>query len=355
MDGKDLLYRREGIWNTKLMRSCAALMSLLALLLAGPLGAQQSATLRGVVVDSVTRRAVSDVAITVAETSAQSVTDRFGGFHLADLPLGSYLLTFTKPGFRSRSFRFTITEEFLREVDLGAMALLAAPEGRVMIRGFVRDAATGIEMPNLPVTVNGSVVTVTDERGAFEIDGTLLRAGVNHLELRQLGYQPFTYQIRMSQNQPDLRLSLEMEPVAVQLEEVVVEGEADAEGKFAAFYDRKRRTNGRFLTPQQVEAMQPLRFTTDILRRVPGVLVGPGTTNATVRFARADVRCERQSPLVYIDGLPRGEGVRFNELLSSQDIAAVEAYAPGRIPLEFNALNANCGMIMIWTKSARVN
>jgi hypothetical protein len=68
---------------------------------------------------------------------------------------------------------------------------------------------------------------------------------------------------------------------------------------------------------------------------------------------------------VYIDGIriledrplgppasnAKGLGVAIDELVSPSNVAGIEVYTrPSEVPHEFEALNASCAVVLVWTK-----
>jgi hypothetical protein len=117
--------------------------------------------------------------------------------------------------------------------------------------------------------------------------------------------------------------------------------------KLAPFYFRQGSGFGRFLGPAEIEELMPtIRSTTDLLARVPGVLVDAGNA---IRMARG---CT--SPALYIDntrilGITRDPSFSVDMLIDPIHILAIEVYRSAvEAPLEFGS--SVCGVIVIWTR-----
>jgi hypothetical protein len=158
-----------------------------------------------------------------------------------------------------------------------------------------------------------------------------------------------------------VRVSLKAE--AVPLEAVSVTADPAVPFELRGFYSRKARGTGTFFTGDDIKRMQPRLFT-DVLRRVPGMQVttdlGVYGTNNAARSARATgMSGPRPCPvLFYLDGAPfpvTGD-IPINNYIATTEIAAVEVYnGVSQVPPQFlsSALNARCGVIVIWTLSGR--
>ena len=111
-------------------------------------------------------------------------------------------------------------------------------------------------------------------------------------------------------------------------------------------FDRRSTSNklGYFLNEQQIQASHP-QYTSDALRRVPGIVVLParGIGNA--------VRIRGCAPLIWVDG-QRAPGVELDEVTHGSDVAAMEVYRSlAGVPAEFTDRSAICGTILVWLKS----
>ena len=106
---------------------------------------------------------------------------------------------------------------------------------------------------------------------------------------------------------------------------------------------------GAFLTPEEIEEKSP-QHTTDLLRGVPGVQVGPYRFGrAPVNMSRARMNC---GPTYYVDGVVR-KGLHLDDI-NRDDIVAMEIYrGPSEVPARFRFRGGNCGVIVVWTREGR--
>jgi hypothetical protein len=191
--------------------------------------------------------------------------------------------------------------------------------------------------------------------------------------VRRLGYYPVVMEVSLKPSQCT-SLVVSLDPMPQILPRVSIENAVQHGLLRNGFYDRRMRSNGYFVGPDQIEARKPSRLS-DLLADDPQVRFFPAASGGRyIRFARAD-NC---SPLVYVDGVlvvndrqvSRGKIVRgtlhsieaSNDVLSQQDqgideisvrqVAAVEAYSSStQAPPQFSAAGAACGILLVWTAS----
>jgi hypothetical protein len=318
-------------------------------------GQDATASLSGMVTDSLTGETLSAVVVAIDSLSVGTVTSQFGAFELRGLPLGAHLLTLHKDGFVTRNFRFTITEGFLRDVNLGRIALLRIPPNYVALKGIVTDFQTGEAVAEVPVMVNGTIVAVTAPDGTFENPRVQMPPGANLIEFRRMGYAPLRNELLVEEGASEAALSVTLQRLAVPIEDVVVEGEYEelARGKLRGFYERRGSQRGHFLAPEDIEKIDAVR-TTDILKAAPGVIVTPGQYGGFVTLARNDTRCGTQQPAFYLDGAPLRlfNNQSLDGVINRGDIVAVEVYSGvSQIPLQYKPPNPTCGVILLWTRT----
>jgi hypothetical protein len=307
------------------------------------------------VTDSLTGQTLSAVIVSVDSLNIGAVSNDFGAFEVRPLPLGTHLITFHKRGYVMRSFSFTITEQFLTDVNLGRITLLPIPPHFVSLKGIVTEFQTGEAVAEVPVMVNGTIVAVTAPDGTFEAPRVRMPPGTNLIEFRRLGYEPLQNELLVEEGATEAALSVTLQRLAVPIEEVVVEGEYEelARGKLRSFYQRRGSERGQFITPEQIDQL-PALAVTDILKEAPGVLITPSHYGGFVRLARVDARCMQDQPAFYLDGAPLRlfAGQSIDQVLNKNDIIAVEVYSgASQIPLQYKPPNPTCGVILLWTRT----
>lgn len=344
----------------------------LALLVAGAVGAvtphrseaqQLGVTLRGTVLDSVLQP-VPDVVVRLLDLEAVSRTDSTGRFRLEAIPPGHHTLSLQKPGFNPQTLGFDLTEAQQGEIDVGAVPLQPAPPPQLTLGGTIADAQSGEPVDGVLIWLNGGVVGETGEDGSFRASVTEVFWGANELELSRIGY--LHQSLRFWVVEPEAEMVFEqfaLQSLPILLPEVVVLGERTvyASPRLAGFYRRLRGGFGHFITKQDVEAMNAT-YLSDVLRMVPGLMVGAsGRLGAvSVQIARGGGRCA--NPAIFLDGHRIDDVVLDLDLdawVHPEEILGVEVYrGPSEIPPEFNRagtgggemlFGTGCGAILIWT------
>ena len=269
----------------------------------------------------------------------------------------------------SRSSRVTAPVRRAYSLALGALLLSLplhaqgsdaqgtkeAPEGRLTGRVV---GADGTPLAQARIRIVGAtplVLSGTD--GRFTI--TAVRAGDQILEVRLLGYLAFNGLVTVAAGQA-LDVSVTLVPAPIALKAVEVKGAAALRPALEGFEHRRAHGNGHFYNQAEIARMQPRLFT-DVLRRIPGVILQPAAgsfgANDMVRMNRTTgITGSRNCPvLFYINGMPFQvtADMSINQYVAPEDVVAIEVYSgASQTPPEFSAnlLNARCGVIVIWTK-----
>jgi len=118
----------------------------------------------GTVRDAATGAATAGAAVTDGTRSATS--DANGGYTIANVPAGTYIVTATASGYNSASQSVQVTAGQTSTANL----VLSAPPGPGAIAGMVRDAATGAAIAGATVKV-GVASTTTDASGKYILSG----------------------------------------------------------------------------------------------------------------------------------------------------------------------------------------
>ena len=263
-----------------------------------------------------------------------------------------------------------------------------------IVRGQVVDSVLGTPVPAVAVVLvyqaGGEVArTVTDEAGLF-----LLRApGAGQYHLRAHGdghrlsdFPPFdlaadgmlAYRLLVPSvnppsptQEPDAggvemlvlpNSALRMRPVATELAPVTVTAEAPRNRRNLAEFERRRATTtGSFITRAEFVRHGNPRKTTDVLRRMRGIRVRPGTgflmtwIITSTRGARAvGVNTAGEcSPLIFLDRRFIGTAAALvvDNVIPVEQIEAIEFYSSiAGMPPEFNRRGAVCGVLVFWTR-----
>jgi hypothetical protein len=216
----------------------------------------------------------------------------------------------------------------------------------------------GTPLAQAQIRVAGmTALVLTGKDGRFQLAGVV--PGHHVLEIRLLGYHMAQQPMDVGPGETlDVHVVLVVAPVP--LGEVKVKGKRALPPGLRGFEERRAHGNGHFFNLQEIARMQP-RVMTDVLRRVPGVLIQSTTgafgPNDMVRMARTTgVMGGRPCPvLFYLNGMPFPvtRDMSINQYIAPEDVIAIEVYdGTSQIPVEFlsNLLNARCGVIVIWTR-----
>jgi len=226
-----------------------------------------------------------------------------------------------------------------------------AVTGRVLV-----DSVT--PLPQARVRIVGvTTVVLSGDDGRFTLAS--IPAGSQVLEVRRIGYVAFEQWVKVVAGEA-LSLQITLDLVPVSLKAVEIKGAPAVLPAMQAFEDRRAHGNGHFFTQTEIERMRPRVFT-DVLRRIPGVQIGPSSGgfggNEMVRMSRATgLAGLRSCPvLFYINGMPfqiTGD-MSINQFVAPEDVVGIEVYSgTSQIPPEFqrSLMNSRCGVVVIWTR-----
>jgi hypothetical protein len=321
-----------------------------------------SASLSGIVLDSVAMRPLGDVAVHLDGVRVATHTDSVGSFQLSDLGFGEHALILLKEGFSPRRYRFEVTAAAQGDIDVGLVGLVPGPAPVAEVSGMAADAVTDKPVVGALVSINDQNVAVTGLGGTFWVPVSL-RLGRNRIGLRRMGYRPVDAFVWVARDSSELSLEATLEPLPVELEEVVVEGERtiyDFSGRLRDFNRRRRTGLGKYFTREDIERRRPF-YVTDLLARLPSVSVRPNASgNNIVRMRGPWGLCK---PVLYLDGAKLFDGIfdlgdgmswleNIDQLVMPDEIAGIEVYrGAAEVPTELGMLGASCGVIAIWTRS----
>jgi len=249
-----------------------------------------------------------------------------------------------------------------------AFLVVAAPLGATpldgqetlsTIRGTVVDAITNEPIEFVEVWLNGRLATTTGPVGEFVIDN--VGWGTSLFEVRRIGYASLEMEIWVPTDQGQIELAFVLGRAVTTLEPIYVNAEAlPYDRRLVDFEERRRSGFGHYTVREEFERYSPM-LTTDILRRMPGVIVYPNPSYGQRDTRRMIVRSTRHMsrlggascPMLYFkDGLYVGTSMDDLDLMISvNQIYAIEVYSgPSQTPPEFNRAGSNCGVIAFWTR-----
>ena len=150
---------------------------------------------------------------------------------------------------------------------IGLNTITVFSQGSNSISGKVVDAETGESLPGAAVQVeNSSIGTVTGLDGRFGLKN--IRSGRVKLMVSYISYEMKTLELDF-RNNPDIQLTVELDPVATELEEVAVTSEA--EGQVKAMLDQKIAVNIKnIVSSEQIEQFPDMNAA-EVLQRIPGI------------------------------------------------------------------------------------
>jgi hypothetical protein len=323
------------------------------------LGQEQPRTVTGTVVDAA-NRPVSGVLVFVDEESGLTITGAVGSFRLGGLTPGTRRLSFRKKGYGPRTFRLTLEQDAGNHRDIGVISLEAGPDPTATFAGRVLEGGSGQPVEGAGVELNGNVVAVRGGDGRFRASRVPITWGSNQIQVSRLSYLNETSELWIADPNETIDLSVTLHPEPIEVGGVVVEGDRRQrlfERRMRPFYERRERGSGDFFTRSEIEERGPVEFT-DLLRRVPGVVLTQNNFSVQIRFSRAmrslggGTGCS--SPLIFLDGAligGAGDYVNLDNLVRPDEVEGIEVYkGPSQIPPQFNMTGSACGVIVIWTR-----
>lgn len=259
---------------------------------------------------------------------------------------------------------------FLRLAPL-VLILVASPKAHSqLVHGRVTDGVSG-------APVSGASVMLIDRyqairvSGRTEADGTfrlLTIPGRYLLQVAATGYRTVgSKEVRALQTDT-LDFEIRLPPMPVDLAEVTVTGRRRGVPDPSGFYRRMEIETGRFVGPEDIEAIHPSRVP-DLLRAVPGFTFHPTVGGELLWVISRGRGC---TPTVYLDGglarrgstTNRGNpgyreesGLLLDEIVNPAQLGALEVYQDGTdSPARFRPVGevggGDCAVVVLWTRAA---
>jgi Carboxypeptidase regulatory-like domain/TonB-dependent Receptor Plug Domain len=252
-----------------------------------------------------------------------------------------------------------------RSLALVAVFTGAAPlaaQHRAVIAGRVSEAESHRPVASAQIQLTDFPrVTFTDDRGVFRL--TDVPTGAHGLLIRAIGYRPIQVDVTLEAGDTvEIDSSiLALTPVAVELPGVLVRSDSlqIAALTLTGFYERRGRGFGTFAERDEITRWRPHALS-DVLRHLPGVRI-VANPNYGHTGSRVDLRpylielrgC--RNIMFFLNGTSLGSSADpifdLDLVADARDITAVEVYrGPSEIPLQFNATNSVCGVVVLWTE-----
>jgi hypothetical protein len=214
--------------------------------------------------------------------------------------------------------------------------------GRAVIIGTVTNAG-GVPVPGARVSVQGSESSAASGAdGKFTLTGVL--PGTQSLLVRRVGYAPVEMPLEVTARNTNT-LTVRLGTYTPVLSSVDVKAKADPL-ESTGFEKRRKMGMGRYMDLDAIEKSHPT-YTSDILRRMPGLYVTGSGSSATIATTRGN-GCV--SFLVDNNNVSASAGQSIDEIVGEQDVVAVEFYQPVEVPMELSSGTNGCALLVIWTK-----
>ena len=218
----------------------------------------------------------------------------------------------------------------------------AGAQGTARLAGQLVDRSTGTPIVGATVIVLGRAPVIrTDSGGRFSRDS--LQPGTYVLQVRSLGYTPISRIVDLLERQT-LSVRVALDPVAITLSGVVIEGERYVPRGMRGFTERRARGRGVYVTEADIKE-KGAQVLGDLLRSVPGVREVCRRGICRVRMARSDC-----PPNYFVDGFPANNSTTLE--LPVIGMIGVEIYrTTTETPPEFLRGATGCGTVAIWTRT----
>ncbi len=324
------------------------------LVLAGITGAKLQAqtpvvTLNGVVRDSLSVP-IAGVEVRLEPGLQPVFTDPSGEFWIDSLVPGRWTVRFRKPGFTPRLIDFTIQDGADGDVELDDIVLQKAEPRVVVLAGIVRDAISHRPIAAASIRVAGNEAGPTDASGRF-LERIVVR-GDALVEAARVGFRPVHFDLWPGNGQDTVRLAIALRPLAIELGEIVVEGDRVRTAAFPDFERHRTAGFGTFLTEERIKGLGS--FSAVDLLRWAGVQVSGDVfaeNGRAIRIFGAPYSCGDRGPVIMIDGRrwPTESAMAYLDATDANELVGVEVYSHlGGIPPEYNGPDAECGVVAVW-------
>jgi hypothetical protein len=243
-----------------------------------------------------------------------------------------------------------------------AVTVAASPSAaQSVLTGQVRDETALRPVTGAEIAIPAAKVTVrSDSAGAFLLRG--IPDGTFEVIVRYPGYEALRVTAAFSSSDT-VEADFELRPSAQGLPEVTVTRPAATTTPRLVEFERRRAAGfGAFLTREALAKREHSRLS-DVLRSTNGLRLiyrdKGGVAVANNRGGSAGRGGSRCYLRLFVDGVKvydpsmGGDPPNIDEFTVSS-VEAIEIYrGPAETPPEYNATNALCGTMAIWTRSSR--
>jgi hypothetical protein len=306
-----------------------------------PVAAGRGFSKVGRVEDADSGEPVREAIVELLDLGVRAISDAAGRVDLGRLAEGSYPLTAQAFGYELVAGTLEVpgNAEFVVRMPRAAYDDPTRP-GRIV--GRVLTAAGDQGLPNVEVVAgDGAARTLSNAQGTFVLENL---AGFVEIRFASIGYAPAAARV-VVQPGGTVDVTARLSTEAIELEAIDVTVRSNFLER-AGFSSRAQQGWGTLYGPEDIARIGPM-WTSDLVRRVPGVMVtmGRGGIMYAVSRRRTSFALGPCRLPVYVDGIPAFDPDL--DALPPDWIDAMEIYSGVSTPIQYGG---GCGVILIWTK-----
>ena len=251
-----------------------------------------------------------------------------------------------------------------------ALVPVSALGAQAFISGVVKEDSTGRLLGGVEVTIEGAIrQTHTDDKGHYVLEGP---AGIHVAVFKVVGYQSVRIRLRLTRADTVQTDASMVHSTGQVLDSVVVPGRRTAPRMSTrdGFAERRAMGLGKFLDSTLLRQMESSRIS-ELLRANTGVHMT--SYQEIVGRGRGPVQLRAASPLkpgadgsftcwvsVIYDGVTmyrtgsRTPPPDFSRDFSISSLESIEYYrGASETPMEFGGNNADCGVLVLWSRRGK--
>ena len=245
----------------------------------------------------------------------------------------------------SRSAEINLSPESLIATDSLITTTRTVRRGSAQLAGRITGPG-GQPLANARVAIHEAGIEITSNAdGRFAIAD--LPAGTRLMDVRAIGFDPQKTVVDLFPGETttgswEMTRTVRLDTVQVRALRARLLGRDMVE-----FEERRRSGMGRFLGPEQLTRMDPLRFS-QIFFTMPGVrvLMGFGGDVVLMRGSGLQPLCASQ---VWMNDMRMPNDGSLDGFVTGEEVRAVEVYTAGFAPFQYGNALSGCGVILVWT------